>query len=42
MDNTKTDDYFLGKIKEDLIFIVENMRNVSKKDWSQIDYYWIL
>ena len=42
MDNTKTDDYFLGKIKEDLIFIVENMRNVSKKDWSQIDCYWIL
>lgn len=31
MDNTKTDDYFLGKIKEDLIFIVENMRDVSIK-----------
>ena len=29
MDNTKNDGYFLNKIRQDLAFIVKNMRNVD-------------
>ena len=29
MDNTKTDDYYIQRIRKDLKFIVEHMRNVN-------------
>lgn len=32
MDNVKNDDYFLGKIKQDLQFIIEHMKDVGQKE----------
>lgn len=32
MDNIKNDDYYAGKIKEDLAFIVEHTKDVEKEE----------
>ena len=32
MDNIKNDDYYAGKIKEDLVFIVEHTKDVEKEE----------
>lgn len=35
MDNIKNESYYIGKIKEDLSFIIEHMRKVDKEEFAK-------
>ena len=35
MDNTKNDEFYVKKISNDLLFIVEHMKNVDKEEMSK-------
>ena len=35
MDNLKNDQYFVGKIQEDLAFIIKHMKKLEKYDYSK-------
>jgi uncharacterized protein with HEPN domain len=36
MDNTKNDNYYLEKIKSDIVFIVEHMKDVDLQELNRI------
>lgn len=35
MDNTKNDDYYVGKLRDDLAFIVRHMKGISLEELTE-------